>query len=558
MKSLNKLKLPRNEGKVLKFLQDSDYYFDQALDYLDAEEFLPALDYIRRAIALDPNELDFRFLLAQVYADMGLYRKSNFEYFKLLSVDETFGECYLRISQNYFMLKEEAVAVNFLKKSIEFDFDEDEILDADELMRELSGEDFKLLSQSSEDEMLILYVRKLLTLNEHEGALQLIKYIKSNSQYYLEALNITAFCYLRLKKYEKELETAQKMLKIEQNNINALCYLSDAYFKIGNIQKAKEIADKIIDLDIGNNENYFKVSMILLQCEYMEKAIKLLNSHLSYYPYDESALLLLSLAYYNYGEIELAKDYIYKLIRIDNSNTIAKYYNQFFKQNNTSQIKLSYIQQVPQEEVEKRLLMFEQVSSYSASETVKFIKSNPDFYDYVKWLFDFGEIKLYKTMISKLAHLNLASAHQFLKYCLVDESLPYFIKQQILKEIVIMMPSHKIALLHEDQIKFLSPRVNKLIFEFPKVYFEAFVDVYCSLAFIDNDFETAFNRSVKKILNLISQKKVQFRSKHNISALFAYNFKRPEMFEELNAVVKIFGADIKTLKKYFNELGLEI
>lgn len=549
--------MPNEKGKVLKFLQDSDYYFDQALEYLDSEEFLPALDYIRRAIKQDPNELDFRFLLAQVYADMGLYRKSNFEYFKLLSIDGNFGECYLRISQNYFMLKDEVVAVNYLKKSIEFDFDEDEILDADELMRELSGGEFKLLSQNSEDEMLLSCVNKLLSLNEYDGALQLLKYVKSNSQYYINALNIEAFCYSRLEDPKKEIEIANKMSKIEPNNIDALCYKSDGYAKIGDIEKAKEIANKILNLDISDYNDYYKVSVILLQCNYKEQAIKLLNSYLSYYPYDESAILLLSLAYYNYGEIELAKNYVFKLIRIDNSNTIAKYYNQYFQDYNDCQKELLYIQQVPEEEVKRRTLMFAEISTYTSSEIVKYIKFNPDFFNYVKWLFDFGETKFCIMLIIKLAHLNLSSVQQFLKDCLVDASLSYIIKQQILKELVLMLPSQKIALLHEDQIKFLSPKANKLIFEFPKVYFEAFVDVFCSLAFIDDDFERAFNRSIKKILNLVTQNQAQFRSRHNISALFAYNFKRPEMFEDLKAITKIFDADNNTLNKYIKKLGLE-
>ena len=550
--------MPQDKGKVLKFLQDSDDYFDQALEYLESEEFLPALDNIRRAIKLDPNELDFRFLLAQVYTDMGLYRKSNFEYFKLLAIDGNLGECYLRISQNYFMLKDETVAVSYLKKSIEFDFDEDEILDVDELMRELSRGEFRLLSQNSEDEMLLSCVNKLLSLNEYDGALQLIQYVKPDSKYYINALDIAAFCYFRKKDPNKEIMLATEMLEIEPNNTHALCYMSDGYAKMGDIEKAKEFANKILDLNISDYNDYYRISVILLQCDYKDQAIKLLNSYLSYYPYDELGLLLLSLAYYNYGEIELAKEYVFKLIRIDNSNTIAKYYNQFFQDNNKNQKELSYIQQVPEEEVKRRIMMFDEISSYTSSETVKFIKSNPEFFDYVKWLFDFGEPKLCKTLITKLSHINLSSAQQFLKNCLVDASLPYIVKQQILKELVLMLPSQKIALMHEDQIKVLSSKPNKLIFEFPKVYFEAFADVFCSLAFIENDFETAFNRSVKKILNLISQSKAQFRSRHNISALFAYNFKRPEMFGDLKVVTKIFGADNNTLKKYFNRLGLEI
>lgn len=111
----------KKKGKILKFLQDADYYFDLALDCLEVEDYLTALEYIRRAIKQDPAELDFRFLLAQIYSDMGLYSKSNFEYFKILAIDSKIGECFLRISQNYYMLRNEAASVYYLKKSMEFD-----------------------------------------------------------------------------------------------------------------------------------------------------------------------------------------------------------------------------------------------------------------------------------------------------------------------------------------------------------------------------------------------------------------------------------------------------
>ncbi|HEY8389535.1 MAG TPA: tetratricopeptide repeat protein [Clostridia bacterium] len=558
MKSLNQIKKPEEKGKVLEFLQDADYYFDRALEYLDSEEFLPALDDIRQAIKLEPDELDFKFLLAQIYSDMGLFQKSNFEYFKLLATDENLGECYLRISQNYFMLKDETSAVNYLKKSIEFDFDEDEIIDVDELMQELNRGDFKLLSQNSEDEMLLSCVNKLISISEYDGALQLLQYIKSNSKHYINALNSAAFCNSCIDNPQQEIELSQKVLEYEPDNIGALCNISDGYVKIGDIEKAKEAAQKIINLNISDINEYFKVSIILLQCDFHEQAIKMLNSYLSYYPYNESALMLLSLAYYNQGEIELAKDYMYKLVRIDNSNTIAKYYNQLFQDNSQKPTKLPYIRQVPEEEVQRRISMFEKISTYTSIEMLKLIQADPDFFDYLKWLFNFGETKLSEKIIIKLAHVKFVDAQEFLRNCLVDPSLPYIIKQMILKKLVSVLPKHKIALLHEDQIKFISPKVTKQIFEFPRVYFEAYLDVFCSLAFVDNDYERAFNRTVKKILNLIVETKASFHSRRNIGALFAYSFKRPEMFQDLDTVIKIFGADKKSLKIYLNKLGIDV
>lgn len=556
MKSLKKLNFAQKKGKILKFVQDADYYFDLALDSLEVEDYLTALEYIRRAIKQDPSELDFRFLLAQIYADMGLYTKSNFEYFKLLAIDSKLGECFLRISQNYYMLRNEAASAYYLKKSMEFDFDEDEIIDADELLRELSGNKFRLISKNIEDQLLLSYANKLMSISEYDSALQLLSYVKPDSKYYINALNSAAFCNARVDNPQKEIDLAQKVLEIDPHNINALCNLADGYAQAGDMDTARQIADNILELKITDANDYYKAAIVFLQCGYNKQAIKYLCDFLSYYPYHESGLLLLSLVYYNQKELELAKECIYKLVRIDNTNTIAKYYNQYF-QNHEEFKELEYIKQVPKEEADRRIKMFEKIISYSSAEMIKLIKTNNEFFDYVKWVFDYADIDLSQKLIEKLARLRNFKAHMFLRECLIDSTFSYIIKQKILKKLLSMLPSKKIALLHEEELKFISPKINKTIFNYPKAYFEAYIDVFAALAFVDKDYEAEFNRSVKRTLNLCSTHSVNFKSRKNIAALFAYNFKRPEIFRNLNTAIKVFGANRQTLKKYLDKLGIE-
>ncbi|HEY8444088.1 MAG TPA: hypothetical protein VIL24_04760 [Clostridia bacterium] len=563
MKSLKKLNIAQKQGKILKFLQNADYYFDLALDCLDEEDYLNALDYIRRAIKLEPNELDFRFLLAQIYSEMGLFSKSNFEYFKLLAIDQNLGECFLRISQNYYMMRDEESAIYYIKKSMEFGFDQDEfdedddlIIDYETMLRELSGTRFKLISKNMEDQMLLNYAGKLMSISEYDSAMQLLSYVKPDSKYYINALNSAAFCSAHAENPHQEIEFAQKVLELEPYNINALCNLVDGYAQLGEIESAKKVADVILQLKITDTNDYYKAAIMLLQCGYNKQAIKYLCDFLSYHPYHEAGLLLLSLAYYNQQELELAKECVYKLVRIDNTNTIAKYYNQYF-QNHQEFKELEYIKQVPKEEADRRIRMFEQIAEYSSSDLIKLIKSDPEFFDYAKWIFEYAHINLTQKLIEKLSRLRNSQAQTFLRECLVDNTLSFVIKQRILRKLLSTLPSKKIALVHEEEIRFISPKVTKNIFNYPKAYFEAFMDVFTSLAFVDKDYETEFNRSVRRILNLSTARNAKFKSRKNIAALFAFNFKRPEIFRDLNTVVKIFGANKQTVLRYLNKLGVK-
>jgi tetratricopeptide (TPR) repeat protein len=564
LKSLNKLNLAQKKGKILKFLQDADYYFELALDCLDAEDYLNALDYIRRAIKIDPHELDFRFLLAQIYSDMGLYAKSNFEYFKLLSLDQNLGECFLRISQNYYMMRDEDSAIYYIKKGMEFDFDQadfdeddDIAIDYETMIRELSGNKLKLISKNIEDQMLLNYANKLMSISEYDSAMQLLSYVRPDSRYYINALNSAAFCSARVDNPRQEIEFAQKVLEIEPYNVNALCNLADGYAQLGDIQEAQKIADIILQLKITDSNDYYKAAIALLQCGYNKQAIKYLCDFLSFHPYHEAGLLLLSLAYYNQKELDLAQECVYKLVRIDNSNTIAKYYNQFFQSSQEFR-ELEYIKQAPKEEAERRIKMFEEIVEYPSADLIKLIKSDSELFDYAKWIFEYANINLSQSLIEKLARLRNAQAQTFLRECLVDNTLSFVIKQRILRRLLSMLPTKKIALVHEEEIRFISPKVTKNIFNYPKAYFEAFIDVFTSLAFVDRDYETEFNRSTRRVLSLCSARAANFKSRKNIAALFAYNFKRPDIFRDLNTVVKIFGANKKTVMDYLKKLGIEI
>lgn len=562
MKSLNKFNIAQKKGKILKFLQDADYYFDLALDCLDEEDYLNALDYIRRAIKLDPHELDFRFLLAQIYSEMGLYAKSNFEYFKLLAIDQNLGECFLRISQNYYMMRDEESAIYYIKKSMEFDFDQDDFdeddgIDYEAMLRELSGNKLRLISKNMEDQMLLNYANKLMSISEYGSAMQLLSYVKPDSKYYINALNSAAFCSARIDNPHQEIDFAQKVLEIEPYNINALCNLADGYAQLGDMQSARKVADIILQLKITDSNDYYKAAIALLQCGYNKQAIKYLCDFLSYHPYHEAGLLLLSLAYYNQKELELAQECVYKLVRIDNTNTIAKYYNQYF-QNHQEFRELEYIKQVPKEETERRIKMFEKIAEYHSADLIKLIKSDLEFFDYTKWIFEYANTNLSQKIIDKLARLRNAQAQTFLRECLVDNSISFVIKQRILRKLLSMLPNKKIALVHEEEIRFISPKVTKNIFNYPKIYFEAFIDVFTSLAFVDKDYETEFNRSTRRVLSLCSARNANFKSRKNIAALFAYCFKRPEIFCDLNTVVKIFGANKDTVIKYLKKLGIEV
>ena len=68
-----------NDQKVLTFPQNSDFYRRRAKKAVESQDFVSALRHLRRALEDDPDNVETIMDLADIYARMGLYERSNLE-----------------------------------------------------------------------------------------------------------------------------------------------------------------------------------------------------------------------------------------------------------------------------------------------------------------------------------------------------------------------------------------------------------------------------------------------------------------------------------------------
>lgn len=552
--------IKKKDNKIIKFSVDDETYFQRATDYYAENNYFKSLEYLNRALELfyDP---EYIFMRAQIFSEMGLYKRSNFEFFKLLYHDDYVGECYLKISQNFFMLKDMESALHYFRRCLDYDFDEDsdDFIDMEDLMNSIVFSDeqekgLKILSNDKDDENLIYLANLLMSDYQFEEAVQYLDKIKPESPHYLSALNHKGFCVGRSGNPELEVDYSLQVLSREPNNIYALCNLSDAYVLLGDRQRAAEVAHQLLKIAITDENDYYKVAVALLESGFLKEAISYLSKYLIYYPYHESAILLLSMAYYNNGQIEEARSCIFKLICIDPKDLIIKNIYKAYLSERYEPIQ--YSRQLSREKAEEYLNgLIEAFSSHE--KTIKAIKHDEQFFSKLMWYLPIGNEALLIDFFYKLAYSKDKRAINFLKECLLSSTIQDAYKKYILK-LLLQIKTRKIIFLLGKDVKIIIPKFYAKAKDYPEEFLIAAAEVYSWLVYLEEDFESRFARAFGRFLNKCETHKNELTDVKALSALFAYMLGKNKQFRDKERVCMLFDVQKETLIQYANLIGVKI
>ena len=69
------------DGRVLSFRPEPGFYHKRAEKSIEKGDYTAALKNLRRAVEMEPDKLSLRLDIADTYARMGLYERSNLEIF---------------------------------------------------------------------------------------------------------------------------------------------------------------------------------------------------------------------------------------------------------------------------------------------------------------------------------------------------------------------------------------------------------------------------------------------------------------------------------------------
>jgi tetratricopeptide (TPR) repeat protein len=166
--------------------------------YLKLGNFSEALACFNRALMINSEESDIYYYLGVYHDKIGDYETSKHYYEKAIEIEYNESEYHLNL------------AVSCFRTS-------DLIRALDELDISISLDDSRLNADAFFNKAYILY-----TMNNYEESLEIYLKAATLMPDDTETMNMIAYCYSRLKQYDKSLEWLQEILKIDHYNEEAI------------------------------------------------------------------------------------------------------------------------------------------------------------------------------------------------------------------------------------------------------------------------------------------------------------------------------------------------
>lgn len=296
-------------GKVVSFHPTGEYYFGKGIKAYDRHDYQGAAKYLLRAKQLEPGEPMILFQLAVIYTEIGNYDESN----KLLQeiindIDEDFVECYYLLANNYAYLGmfEDAhyFANLYLDNTEDGEFQED----TEELLELLSLE---VEEGFSEEDNLIIgqeKAKELLESGKFEEVIELLTELIGEYPQFWPAYNNLALAYFYIGEVEKATEIIDQVLQENEGNLHALCNRLVFFYYEGNEEAAEQLVQMLIKVKPMLAEHQLKLGTTFALVGNYEHAYLLLRTlQKRGFHGDGSFYYWLSYAAYHMNKIEFAK-----------------------------------------------------------------------------------------------------------------------------------------------------------------------------------------------------------------------------------------------------------
>lgn len=348
-------------GRILPFERTGERYFRQALSKIENNNLLGACASYQLALLNEPDNPDYILGIAEMLTGMGRFDDSN----RILlcffpDAQSRPPECYFGMGCNFYGLMEYSNARSSLERYLDaepegaFIYDAYDMLDALDEYGEGNLEDLGALQKRQ----VLEKARGLLSESRFDEAAEVLKNELAERSGHVEAqcdLALTWYCLGEKGKAKKELDA---VLKVQPENVQARC--TRALFLQGEdkMAAAKEEAAKLMQLSIENPDDLHRASLTLMELSEYGDAQTLLRKMSQYAPYDTGILHRQGVCAYALEDYNRAAHYYDMLLRINASDSIARYYRRLCRKTaggGKKQRELPVHYQVPMDEVVQRV-----------------------------------------------------------------------------------------------------------------------------------------------------------------------------------------------------------
>jgi tetratricopeptide (TPR) repeat protein len=307
-----------------------------------------ALRILKEVEAIDPYNRDVYRTRGDIYSQLQFYHEAIKEYQKAIDdTEENLDEIYSNIAYEYENLHNYDKALEYLKKAIDFNPENETALFELSFCAEMAEKHSVVV------EYLLKYLNKFpysktgwfnlglaySSLLEHEKAIDAYDFVIAIDETFSTAYFNKGNALAALEKYDDALKSYRETLAFESPEGLTYYYIGECYEKMNEPEKAEEYYRMAIEADPAVSDARVGLGCILSERGRHPDAITLFKEALEQIPTDSETLYLLADEYMETGEIELAKEGYKKSLSFDvtNPDVWLDYSNAFAEENDYAQ-----------------------------------------------------------------------------------------------------------------------------------------------------------------------------------------------------------------------------
>ena len=433
----------KDNSKVLSFDQPGEFFLRKAEKLLDENNFVDALPFFRKAAEKEPENIDYKLALAEVFTEMNFFEESNNILFEVIkTAGEAATECYFGLGCNFMGLADYEKAHESFEKYMKLDpegeFSEEvqDLLEILETSDELAPDESEELNDANKKHFYDLAAKgkSLLDTGDYKGAIEILKRVTDNDKAFLYAKNNLALSYYCNKQYEEALDVTKEILKKHPANTHANCNMALFCAELKDKKQLEESISHIVELKTDDIEDMQKISLTLCELKQHEHANKLLKRVLMYKPFDVKVLHYAAVSSYNAGRYAESAKYWGDIIKIEPDNSIAAYYKTLATDTKNGRMiakELSYIYQVPFEEIKNRVKYLNECLKKPRDVLKDMWRHDAYFLSILLWGLELGDMYIKKAVVEIIASFKDKKAEGILRKFILKRNEPDQIKNDI-------------------------------------------------------------------------------------------------------------------------------
>lgn len=435
MNTSKRMNIPKN--KVVLFERGAEFYFDLGYKYIQKGKLKTALRYIEKAAMIKPEDSFLQFNYAGILAELGDINKSTEVLRNIIEqLDPDYSECYYGLGCNFLQLQKIKKSVEYFSIYLEKDPDGEFADEAEDLLEMLTMikdannnlDDEELEKIYKVEEEAINHLEK----REYEKAVQKFEDVVRLLPNAVPARNNLSLTYYYLGNIDKAIELAREVLSYEEGNVHANCNLAIYYNKL-NLQNWVEKQIKIVKrLDTDNEDYLYKIADTFGCLGKHQLAYKSYKKLLTLNMESPLYIHFAALSAYNSKKFKDSIILWERLKELESDNFLSDYYIVRAQKamEEESPAPLTYIYQLPKEEIGLRLEKIYKLVGSSREESKKMLEQEPPLLEILYFGIIFDKFFLRKLIFNKIKSDGLAEIEPVLRKYILRKDIENYIKME--------------------------------------------------------------------------------------------------------------------------------